>query len=119
MSTKKKILRAQNQCESRGGRPGLPVSYSPYGLSGRKAALNFKKKETAEKQQQQQNYKYGSAIPSKVSLLCLRKFCLIFFHHVRDSTMAHAASRLKFTRNHSGGDSVALVIIMKSRSIHL
>ena len=26
-------------CESRGGRPGLPVPNSPYGFCGRKAAL--------------------------------------------------------------------------------
>ena len=28
-------------CESRGGRPGLPVPSSPYGLCGRKATLNL------------------------------------------------------------------------------
>ena len=33
-------LRAQELCESRGGRPGLPVPNSPYGLCGRKATLN-------------------------------------------------------------------------------
>ena len=33
-------LRAQELCESRGGRPGLPVPDNPYGLSGRKATLN-------------------------------------------------------------------------------
>ena len=34
-------LKAQELCESRGGRPGLPVPNSPlYGLFGRKAALN-------------------------------------------------------------------------------
>jgi len=27
-------------CESRGGRPGLPVTNSPYGLCGRKATLS-------------------------------------------------------------------------------
>ena len=32
--------RAQELCESRGGRPGLPVPNSPYGLRGRKATLN-------------------------------------------------------------------------------
>ena len=37
-------LRAQELCESRGGRPGLPVSSSPDGLCGRKAALNSNKK---------------------------------------------------------------------------
>ena len=32
---------AQEVCESRGGRPGLPVASSPYGLCGRKATLNY------------------------------------------------------------------------------
>ena len=32
------LVRAQELCESRGGRPGLPVHNSPYGLSGRKEA---------------------------------------------------------------------------------
>ena len=30
---------AQDLCESGGGRPGLPVPNSPYGLCGRKATL--------------------------------------------------------------------------------
>ena len=33
--------RAQELCQSRGGRPGLPVPNSPYGLCGRKATLNL------------------------------------------------------------------------------
>ena len=33
-------VRAQELCGSRGGRPGLPVPSSPYGLCGRKAKLN-------------------------------------------------------------------------------
>ena len=28
-------------CERRGGRPGLPVPNSPYGLCGREATLNY------------------------------------------------------------------------------
>ena len=32
-------FRDQELCESRGGRPGLPVPNSPYGLCGRKATL--------------------------------------------------------------------------------
>ena len=32
-------MRAQEPCEGRGGRPGLPVPNSPYGLCGRKATL--------------------------------------------------------------------------------
>ena len=31
-------------CESRGGRPRLPVPNGPYGLCGRKATVNNKKK---------------------------------------------------------------------------
>ena len=34
-------LRAQELCDSRGGRSGLPVPNSPYGLCGRKATLNL------------------------------------------------------------------------------
>ena len=34
---------AQELCESRGGRPGVPVPNSPYGLCGRKATLKKKK----------------------------------------------------------------------------
>ena len=34
-------VRAQELCESRGGRPGLPVPNSSYGLYGRKATLNL------------------------------------------------------------------------------
>ena len=34
-------LRAQELCESRGGRPGLPVPNSPYGLCAHKATLNL------------------------------------------------------------------------------
>ena len=30
---------AQELCEGRGGRPGIPVPNSPYGLCGRKATL--------------------------------------------------------------------------------
>ena len=32
-------IRAPELCESRGGRPGLPVPNSPYGLCGRKPTL--------------------------------------------------------------------------------
>ena len=33
-------IRAQQLCESRGGRPGLPVPDTPCGLCGSKATLN-------------------------------------------------------------------------------
>ena len=34
-------FRAHELCESRGGRPGLPVPNSPYGLCSRKTPLNL------------------------------------------------------------------------------
>ena len=36
-------FRAQVRCESPGGRPGLPVPNSPYGLCGRKAPSNLRR----------------------------------------------------------------------------
>ena len=33
-------IRGQELCKSGGGRPGLPVPNSPYGLCGRRATLN-------------------------------------------------------------------------------
>ena len=35
------LVRAQKLCESRGGRPGLSVPNSPYGLCGRKVTVNL------------------------------------------------------------------------------
>ena len=37
------LARDQELCESRGGRPGLLVLNSPYGLCGRKATLNLER----------------------------------------------------------------------------
>ena len=34
-------FRGQELCERSGGRPGLPVPNSPYGLRGREATLNW------------------------------------------------------------------------------
>ena len=41
---REKGFRAQQLCESRGGRPGLPVPNKPYGFCGREATLNWKEK---------------------------------------------------------------------------
>ena len=38
-------IRAQEVCESRGGRPGLPVSSSLYGLCGPKATVDEEEEE--------------------------------------------------------------------------
>ena len=41
--------RGQALCDSRNGRPGLPIRNSPSGLCGRKATLKKKKKKKKEK----------------------------------------------------------------------
>ena len=41
---------AQELCESRGGRPGLPIPNSPYSLCGRKATLKNRVQELYESQ---------------------------------------------------------------------
>ena len=41
-------------CENRGGRPGLPVVNSPYGLCERKATLNFTVKPLRERERHRQ-----------------------------------------------------------------
>ena len=45
--SKKNTSRAQELCESRGGRPRHPVPYSRYGLCGRKIAMNKIQRETS------------------------------------------------------------------------
>ena len=40
-TVKKEVQLAQELCQSRGGRPGLPVPNSPCGFCGRKATLNL------------------------------------------------------------------------------
>ena len=42
-------FRAQELCENRGGRPGLPVPNSPYGFCGRKATLKNRAQELRER----------------------------------------------------------------------
>ena len=42
------LSRAQELCESRGGRPGLPVPSSPYGLCGRKETVKNRAQELCE-----------------------------------------------------------------------
>ena len=42
------VGRAQELCESVGGRPGLPIHNGPYGLCGRKATLKNRAQELCE-----------------------------------------------------------------------
>ena len=49
-----RIVRSRELCESRGGRPGLPVPNIPYGLCGRKATLEKKKEKKKKKKNRNQ-----------------------------------------------------------------
>ena len=44
------ISRTRELCESQGGRPGLPLSNSPYGLYGCKPTLKSRTRELCESQ---------------------------------------------------------------------
>ena len=48
------IPRVQKLCESRGGRPGLPVHYSPYGLCGQSSKATLKKKKKKEEEEEEE-----------------------------------------------------------------
>ena len=57
-------LGVQELCESRGGRPGLPVPNSPYGLCGRKAALNLEQSDRVQELCENRGGRPGFPIPS-------------------------------------------------------
>ena len=59
-------------CKSRGGRPGLPVSNSPYGLCGRNATLN----EQSSKLCKSRGGRPGLPVPNSPCGLCGRKATL-------------------------------------------
>ena len=69
-------------CESRGGRPGLPVLNSPYGLCGRKVTLNWTERERTCGQLELRNCVevevavLDSPVPNKLYGFCGRKAAL-------------------------------------------
>ena len=62
-------------CESRGGRPGFPVSDSPCGLCGRKATLNLKSPR-AQELCEGRGGRPGLLVPNKPGGFCGRKAAL-------------------------------------------
>ena len=61
--------RAQELCESRGGRPGRPVPNSPYGLCGRKTTLEHMRQSAGAVWP-------GFTVPNILYCLCVRKAAL-------------------------------------------
>ena len=59
------LATAQELCESRGGRPGLPVLNSPYGLCGREATLHLN---TVERERQRET-EFRSHVKVEVAVL--------------------------------------------------
>ena len=58
------MVRPQELCESRGGRPGLPVPNNPYGLCGRKATLNLTLERSSRNPSVSENYRVRRALDS-------------------------------------------------------
>ena len=74
------LIRAQEPCEGRGGRSGLPVPKSPYGLCGRTATLDDeeeeKEEEEAGKRSALRSYvKFEVAVLDSRSLIVLYGLC--------------------------------------------
>ena len=67
-------FRVQELCESRGGRPGLPVPNKPYGVSGRKATLNYTVR--AQELCESRGGRPGLPVPNSPYGLCGRKATL-------------------------------------------
>ena len=66
------VSRAQELCKSRGGRHGLPVPNSPYGLCGRKVTLKNRPQELCESR----GGRPGFPVPNSPYGLCGRKASL-------------------------------------------
>ena len=66
-------ISAQELCESRGGRPGLPVPNSFYALCGRKATLNYLR---AQELCESRGGRPGLPVPNSFYALCGRKATL-------------------------------------------
>ena len=80
------VVRAQElPCESRGGRSGLSVPNSPYGLSGRKATLNLNSSDT---QSSGAARKSRLPVPNSPCGLCGRKATL----NLNSTVVSRAAS---------------------------
>ena len=65
-------------CESRGGRPGLPVPNNPYGLCGRKATLSLNSLSLVRSQElcESRGGRPGLPVPNSPYGLCGRKASL-------------------------------------------
>ena len=69
-------FRAEELCESRGGRCGLPVPSSPYGLCGRKATLNLNSDTQSSGAVRKSRWTSWTGVPNSLYGLCGRKVTL-------------------------------------------
>ena len=81
-----RVIRAQELCESRGGRPGLSVPNSPYSLCGRKATLNSHSNTTDKLYLWGRNSKYSTSCGFRQELKIIDKL------YLRDRRSAHSVS---------------------------
>ena len=96
------LFRAQEMCESRGGRSGLPVANSPYGLCGRTATLEEEGTQITRAQGPCENRggRPGLPVPNSPYDLCGRKATLnekhyfVQLHGLRPSLLPVLARRV-------------------------
>ena len=96
ISTQRRERDRTQLCESRGGRPGLPVPKSPYGLCGREATLKNRAQELCESP----GGRPGLPVPESPYGLCGREATL-----KRRKTYSGRGFRKQTTPNESRGQT--------------
>ena len=80
--------RTQEVCESRGGRPGLPVPNSPYVLCGRKATFEEEEEEEEEEEgEEEEEEEEKDGLSAKTTVLIRLQCSLDHAVHVCDSVL--------------------------------
>ena len=74
-------VRAQELCEGRDGRPGLPIPNSPYGLCGRKAILEHGHSVRTKELRESRGGHLGLNVPTSPYGPCGRKAILNLRNH--------------------------------------
>ena len=108
------FIRAQELCESRGGRPGLTVPNSPYSLCGRKAILKNRAPELCESR----GGRPGLTVPNAPYGLCGLKATLNL--NFQQPLRCDSLSPLRFlsgTGRNTNGFSAMLNTVVKTSSL--
>ena len=91
-------FRAQELCESRGGRPGLPVPNSRYGLCGRKSTLNWKARVVLNTQKMCKCFRFLASYLASISVYAAEVVCFLA-SNLSSSERSHISSLLSSDNN--------------------